>query len=94
MNIFLRIFFSVSFSTVDADLSADDSVIKEDENNCVGKKWYSFICVLSLASVLRREIQTYYPNFGQAKYFNLFNQTVKPRLGDNFSRTVAFVILS
>ena len=77
---------SLSHSTVDADLSADDAVIREAENNCVNKKWSSFICVLGLATVLRRNIQTYYPDFGQTKYFHLFNQTVEPRLSVIFKQ--------
>ena len=76
---------SLSFSTVDADLSANDAVIKEAENNCIDKKWSSFICGLGLSSVLRRKIQTFYPEFGQTKYFNLFNQTVEPRLSVIFN---------
>ena len=62
------------------NLSAADSVVKEAEINCIDKNWSPFICVLALASVLRREICTYYPDFGQQKFLHLFNQTVKPRL--------------
>ena len=83
---------SLSFSTVDADLcSANDDVIKEAENNCVDKKWSLFICVLGLSSVLRRKIQTFYPEFGQTKYFNLFNQTVEPRLSVIFKEPLHFL---
>ena len=46
---------------------------------CRDKVWCSFLGVLSLSSVLRKNIKLYYPDFGQIKYRLLWNNLVMPR---------------
>ena len=43
---------------------------------CQDRVFASFLCVLSLSSVLGRFIQLYYPDNGMYKYKKLFNQLV------------------
>jgi len=41
--------------------------------------WCSFICILSLASVLQTNLQVNYPDFGPPRYRTLFSNLILPR---------------
>ncbi|XP_057306732.1 uncharacterized protein LOC130644950 [Hydractinia symbiolongicarpus] len=75
--------FSVSHSSVDTGLSAADLVQKEAILMCSKNIWSSFICILALTSVLKRNISTLYPDCGQLRFKTLFNQNIFPRLPSN-----------
>lgn len=70
---------SVSFECLDTSLTKADLVKQEAILNCTNNKWSSFLCILGLSSVLRRNISTYYPDCGEDRYKLLFNQLVLPR---------------
>ena len=70
---------SVSFECLDTSLTKADLVIQEAILNCTNNKWSSFLCILGLSSVLRRNISTYYPDCSEDMYKLLFNRLVLPR---------------
>ena len=65
--------------TSDLNRSYKALVQKEAMTACQDRVFASFLCVLSLSSVLGRFIQLYYPDSGMYKYKTLFNQLVAPR---------------
>ena len=60
---------------IKANLVRQEAII-----NCNQKKWSSFLCILGLASVLNRNIFTYYPDCGEPRFKLLFNRMIQPRL--------------
>ena len=43
-------------STIDSDLKNEKTVKFEAQTNCKGKEWSSSLCILALASVIKRKI--------------------------------------
>ena len=76
---------SVSVECLDSGLVKNDLVRHEAILNITDKRWSSFLCILGLSSVLRRNIYTYYPDSGEFRNKLLFNQFVQPR--ENAKRT-------
>jgi hypothetical protein len=58
---------SVSMECLDTDSTKDNLVKQVAILNCGDKKWSSFLCILGLSSVLRRNIHTYYPDAGAVR---------------------------
>ena len=69
---------SVSMTSVDTNLT-DDALVKQDAiSNCHDSRWSSFLCILGLSSVIKRNIYTYYPDYGQQRSKVLFNAIINP----------------
>ena len=70
----------VSNDSFDVCKVATDMIKQEAILNCKNKTWSGFLCVLALSSVIGRNINSFYPDCGHAKYSLLFNQKIEPRL--------------
>ena len=77
---------SVSQECLNTGLTEDALVKKEAILNCCDKKWSSFLCILGLASVLGREINSYYPDCGEKRKYMLLNCHIFPRV--HFSKAL------
>ena len=57
-------FFTMSIknSSIDSDLKNEEAVKFEAQTNCKSKEWSSFLCVLALASVIKRKIFSHFPD--------------------------------
>ena len=72
--------WSVSQECLDSGLMTEDLVKKEAFLNCHDKKWSSFLCILSLSSVIGKDIRTYYPDSVEIRHKLMFNSLVHPRI--------------
>ena len=53
---------SIKNSAIDSDLKNEEAVKFEAQTNCKSKEWSSFLCVLALASVIKRKIFSHFPD--------------------------------
>ena len=58
-----------------------DLIKKEAYVNCQNKNFSSFICLIALSSVIKKQIHSIYPDFGLEKCKKLFNVIINPRVG-------------
>ena len=72
----------VSTSSFKSDLKSSLLVREESKQNFNDHIWSSFLCILSLSSVIQRSIISVFPDFGPLKYRTLFNAQIFPRTGD------------
>ena len=70
---------SIKNSTIDSDLKNEEEVQFEAQTNCKSKEWSSFMCVLALASVIKRNIFSHFPDCGDEMQRVLRNQVICPR---------------
>lgn len=74
-----------SFSTATSGI---DLVRTEAFNLCYDRSWSSFLCLLSLDTVIKRQVQSLYPDSGLAKYKYFFNTLILPSKGPASFETV------
>ena len=55
---------SIKNSCIDSDLKNEEAVKFEAQTNCKSKVWSSFLCVLSLASVIKRKFFSHFLDCG------------------------------
>ena len=74
-------FFTMSIknSTIDNDWKNEEAVKFEAQTNCKSKEYSSFLCVLALASVIKRKIFFNFPDCGDEMQRVLRNQVICPR---------------
>ena len=74
-------FFTMSIKndTIDSDLKSEEAVKFEAQTNCKSKEWSSFLCVLALASVMKRKIFFHFSDCGDEMQRVLRNQVICPR---------------
>ena len=72
---------SVCHDSIDSGLMGVELIKAEAVSICKYlKKWSGFLAILSLSSVINRNIVTYYPDFGPERYKIMFNQEIAPRI--------------
>lgn len=79
----LNHFFRLSLKNATLDHCANDNlgaVKNEAILNCKNFEWCSFMCLLGLSSVLKGQIFSFFPKFGDTDHRNLFNSHIKPRV--------------
>ena len=59
--------------------SNEEFVKREAIHLCEDRVWCSFLSVLSLSSVLTKDVHLHYPDFGPKKYRLLWNSIISPR---------------
>ena len=67
---------SIENSSIDSDLKNEEAVTFEAQTICKSKEWLSFLCGLALASVIKRKIFSYFPDFGDEMQRGLRNQVI------------------
>ena len=72
---------SVSFSSLDSNLSSSNLVKEEAKSNCHDGVSSPFLSILGLSSAISRSISVHYPDDGAHKYKLIFNKTIFP-IGD------------
>ena len=77
--------FSVCVSTISFETDARGPLLVKEESKLNSKDniWSPFLCILALSTVIQRSIITVYPDFGLAKYKNIFNNQIFPRVKDS-----------
>ena len=71
-------FFTMTIknSTNDSDLKNEEAVKFEAQTNCKSKGWSSFLCVLALASVIKRKLFSHFPDCRDEMQRVLRNQVI------------------
>ena len=69
---------SIKNSTINSDLKNEESVKFEGQTNCKSKEWF-FLCVLTLASVIKRKIFSHLADCGDEMQRVLRNQVICQR---------------
>ena len=71
-------FFTMSIknSTIDSDLKNEEAVKFEAQTNCKIKGWSSFLCVLALASVIKRKLFSHFPDCRDEMHRVVRNQVI------------------
>ena len=68
-----------SFESSASYCSPEKLVHNEAASNLQNRKWYNFLCMLALSSVVSGNIISYYPDCGDAELKLLFNCKIRPR---------------
>ena len=71
---------SIKNSPIDSDLKNEETVKFEAQTNCKSKEWSIFLCVLALASVIKRKVFSHFPDGGDEMQRVLRNQVICPRV--------------
>ena len=58
---------------------------------CEDRVWCSFLSVLSLSSVLKKNVHLHYPDFGPKKYRLLWNSIISPRQSYDDCKSKSFL---
>ena len=69
---------SIKNSTIDSDLKIEIAVTFKPQNNSKSKEWSSFLCILALASFIKRKIISDFPDCGDEIQTVLRNQVICP----------------
>ena len=70
---------SIKNSTIESDLKNEQAVTFEAQTNCKSKECSSSLCLLALASLIKRKIFSHFPDYGDGIQRVLRNQVIYPR---------------
>ena len=76
--------FEVTVSSKATGDSLEGKVKSEAIRMCHPGQWGSFLCLLALSSVTKRNIVSVYPSVGAIKYRMVLNNLIEPRAGISF----------
>ena len=83
---------SIKNSPIDSDLKNEEAVKFEAQTNCKIKEWSIFVCVLALASVIKRKVFSHFPDCGDETQKVLRNQVICPRVEEYLSEVRLHVL--
>ena len=80
----LRSIYEIAVSSKATGVSLEELVKSEALRSCKPGEWGSFMCLLALSSVTKRNIFSVYPSIGAIKNRIILNNSIKPRSGVSF----------
>ena len=83
---------SIKNSPIDSDLKNEEAFKFEAQTNCKSKEWSIFVCVLVLASVIKRKVFSHFPDCGDETQKVLRNQVICPRVEEYLSEVRLHVL--